>query len=395
MGDCTTIFETLTGFLPMNIMEKAIDETGADHGTKKFTVLRQLNTMMYANLTQKESLRDITEAINADSKLREYTGTISFSQLSRRNSQREPEIFRIIFEAVLAKLKKHHGIRIIPGNWGILKILDSTIMRICLSLFPWACYRKTKAAVKMHTLYDINCGCPESILVTEGIVHDKEKMNAFVAVSGYTYIFDRGYLEYKEFDRYCKEDIFFVTRLKKNAVMQVLTENRIEECSSILSDKEVILGTFYTKMQHPLRAIEVIDASTGEPFVIATNRFDLTALEIAEIYRLRWQIELFFKWIKQHLKIKKFYGTSYNAVLNQIYAALILFILLKIMHLLVGSNYNFLKFVRQVENGPWNSLSELMDALSTNKPPGPKRRRFNWKKEYASLLIKCLVSKQY
>jgi len=379
----------------MNILEKAIDETGADHGTKKFTVLRQLNTMMYAHLTQKDSLRDITDSIETDGKLQEHTGTISHSQLSRRNSQRDPEIFKMIFEAVVAKMKKHHGIHIIPGSWGALKILDATLMRVCLSLFPWAQYRETKAAVKMHTLFDLQQGSPESIIVTEGIVHDKEKMKAFVTTPGITYIFDRGYLEYKEFDRYCMEGIFFITRLKRNAVMEVRNINAVSGDSPVLSDKEVILGTFYTKMLHPLRVVEVVDSSTGEPFCIATNRFDLTAEEIAQIYRLRWKIELFFKWIKQHLKIKRFYGTSYNAVLNQIYSALVLFILLKLIHASIGSKYEFLKLVRHIASGLWNSMAELIESLSGSKPPGSNKKRFNWKREYASLLVMCLVNTKY
>jgi len=359
MNDCTTVFETLKDFLPMNLMERAIDETGTDHGTKKFTALRQLNTMLYAQLTGKESLRDIISGINADKKLQQYTGTISYSQLSRKNSDREPEVFKMIFEATLAKLKKHHGIRIIPGSWGTLKILDSTLIRLCISLFPWADYRDTKAAVKAHVLYDVLLGYPENVVVTEGIIHDKEKMASFITKPGSTYIYDRGYNDYREYDRCCEEGIFFITRLKKNAVIEVISENAVFKGSPVLCDKEVILGGFYTKMQHSLRIVEVIDSSTGEPFYIATNRFDLSAEEIAEIYRLRWQIELFFKWIKQHLKIKHFYGTSFNAVLNQIYTALIMFCLLKLMHILVGTNHNFLELVRLIAGGLWNSIAYL------------------------------------
>jgi hypothetical protein len=248
MADCTTIFETLKGFLPMNILGKAIEETRADHGTKKFTVLRQLNTLMYAQLNPKEGLRHIVSDIQADEKLQEHTGTISYSQLSRKNSERDPLIFQMIFEAVLAKLKRHHGIRIIPGSWGTLKALDSTLIKICLSLFPWATFRKTKAAVKMHTLYDISGGYPEEIHMTEGLIHDKDKMSTFLTVPGVTYLIDRGYLDYREYDRCSKEGIFFITRLKKNAVVETISENAILKDSPVLSDKEVILGGFYTRM---------------------------------------------------------------------------------------------------------------------------------------------------
>lgn len=388
MIDCTTVFDTLTGFLPMNIMEKVIDQTEAEHGTKKFTVLRQLNTMMYAHLTEKTSLRDIESGIIADKKLQEHTGTISFSQISRTNSDRDTEVFKKIFEATLAKLKKHHGMRIIPGSWGILKVLDSTIIRLCISLFPWAEYRDKTAAVKIHTLYDVLLGCPESIVMTEGIIHDKEKMKTFVKEPGITYLYDRAYLDYKEYDRYCEEGIFFISRLKKNAIIKVLNENAVSKGSPVLADKEVILGCQSTQMQHSLRIIQVIDSSNGELFYIVTNRFDLMAEEIAQIYRLRWTIETFFKWIKQHLRIKKFFGTSFNAVLNQVYSALILYCLLKLIHILVGAKYDFLKTVRLISNGLWNTLSQLHQDLAPKKPPSQiRRKRFNWKKEYETVLI--------
>ncbi|HEY9060263.1 MAG TPA: DUF4372 domain-containing protein, partial [Pseudobacteroides sp.] len=154
MVDCTKVFETLTGFLPKNILEKAVEETNAEHGTKKFTVLRQLNTMMYAHLTKKVSLRDIQDGITADKKLQEHTGTISASQISRVNINRDTNVFKMIFGDTLAKVRKYNIIRIIPGSWGILKVIDSTIIRLCLSLFPWADYRDKTAAVKVHTIYD-------------------------------------------------------------------------------------------------------------------------------------------------------------------------------------------------------------------------------------------------
>lgn len=387
MADCTTVFETLTGFLPKNILEKAIDETDAEHGTKKFTVLRQLNTMMYAHLTGKTGLRDIEAGIVADKKLQGHTGTISFSQISRVNSDRDTDVFKMIFEATLAKLRKHNGFRIIPGSWGILKALDSTIIRLCTTLFPWADYRDKTAAVKVHTLYNVLLGCPENIVMTEGIIHDKEKMKTFITEPGITYLFDRAYIDYKEYDRYCKEGIFFISRLKKNAIVKALNESAVFKGSTVLSDKEVILGCQSTQMQHSVRIIQVVDSSNGEPFYIVTNRFDLMAEEIAQIYRLRWTIETFFKWIKQHLKIKKFFGTSFNAVLNQIYSALILFCLLKLMHILVDTHNDFLKMVRLLTNGLWNTVSQLQEDLTPKRPPPVlKQKRFKWELEYDTVL---------
>lgn len=176
--------------------------------------------MMYAHLTQKTSLRDIESGIVVDKKLQEHTGTISFSQISRANSDRDTDVIKKIFQATLAEVKKYHGTRIIPGSWGILKVLDSTIVRLCITLFPWADYRDKTAAVKVHTLYDVLLGCPENIVMTEGIIHDKEKMKTFIKEPGITYLFDRAYIDYKEYDRYCKEGIFFISRLKKNAIIK-------------------------------------------------------------------------------------------------------------------------------------------------------------------------------
>lgn len=237
----------------------------------------------------------------------------------------------------------------------------------------------------MHTLIDLVNGCPEKIVVTDGKVHDREKMNSFVTRPGITYILDRGYTDYEEYDRLCMEDIFFISRLKKNAVMEVVSENQILRDSNVLSDKEVFLGGFYTRMKNPVRIIEVMDISKGESFFIVTNRFDLSAEEIAQIYSLRWRIELFFKWIKQHLKIKRFFGTSFNAVLNQIYAALILYCVLKLLHIQLGLGYNFLEIVRFIAGGLWNPFILLKETLKLTGKKGT-RRRFNWKKTYKRLI---------
>ena len=390
MNDFTTVFEALKGLLPMKYFEDIVEYTNADHGAKKLTALRHLCILMYAHLKEKKSLRDITSGISADPNLQEYTGTISYSQLSRKNSDRDPEVFEQMFQAIVSQVVLYQGIRDIPSTWGDIKILDATLIRVCLSLFPWAHYRKAVGAVKMHTLIDLVSDCPEKIVITDGKIHDRDKMDSFVTKPGITYIFDRGYTDYGEYDRLCMDDIFFISRLKKNAVMEVVSENQVSRDSNVLSDKEVILGGFYTRMKNTVRIIEVMDISKGESFFIVTNRFDLSAEEIAQIYRLRWRVELFFKWIKQHLKIKRFYGTSYNAVLNQIYAALILYCVLKLLHIQLGSGYNFLEMVRLIAGGLWNPFMVLKETL---KPTGQKstRRRFNWKKTYKNLISQYRV----
>jgi len=383
--------------LPIEILEKLAEETS--HGNEKFTILRQMNTLLYAQLTEKTGLRPIEAGLLANGELQEYTGTISHSQISRVNRDREPALFKAVFDEVYAKLRAGNVLTQVPLNYGILKVLDSTAVQLCLKLFPWAKYRDKTGAVKIHTLYDMISGCPESIVLTDGLTHDKKKMSDFVNEPGITYTFDRAYLDHKEFDRYCESGIFFVTRLKKNAIFKIKKVNAVKDGSAVLSDNIVILGCPGARMENSVRLVQVVDSSNGEEFYIATNRFDLTAEEISDIYRLRWSIETFFKWIKQHLVIKKFYGTSFNAILIQIYCALILYCLLKLIHFLHCRNFDFLKMVRLIANGLFITLDYLIHCLTPTRPPPSRTRsadkRFDWKREYNAVLYEYDLVDQF
>jgi hypothetical protein len=320
--------------------------------------------------------------------LQQYTGTISYSQISRVNASRDVELFSSTFKAVSGKLIGMSGFGEIPKEYGILKAVDSTLVRLCLSMYPWAKYRSSTGGIKIHTLYDIMSSCPESIIVTEGLTHDKTKMADLINQPGVTYLFDRAYLDHKEFDRYCDEGILFISRLKKNAVFEVIESRPVKEGSNVLEDITVILGGDRARMKNPVRLIKVVDSSNGEEFYIVSNRFDLTAEEIAEIYRLRWQIELFFKWIKQNLKIKHFYGKSLNAILIQIYTALILYCILKIIHLRHCRKFGFLAMVRLLANSLFITLDYLIKCLTPTKPSTkPKRNPSQPLDGYREVLI--------
>jgi hypothetical protein len=387
MEDCNTIFEKMQEILPIEIVEKLVKETEAEKYTKKYTVMRQLITMINAQHQECKGLRPIEAAITSDKKLQEYTGGISYSQISRANRERDSEIFRAVFAELHKEVIRQNRFGKIPLNYGVLKALDSTLVRLCLKLFPWARYRNSTGAVKIHTLYDVLSGCPESIVLSDGLTSDKAKMSDFVTEPGVTYLFDRAYLDYREFDRYCKEGIYFVSRLKNNAVIKVTETMPITAGSMVLSDKKVILGCPASRMENEVRLVEVIDSSNGEIFHIVTNRFDLTAEEIADIYRLRWSIEVFFKWVKQHLVIKKFYGTSPNAILTQIYCALILYCLLLLIHSNYCKNADFLKMVRLIKGGWHNTISQLIHDLTPKRPP-PLNKRVppNWRHGYKEVL---------
>jgi len=376
---------TMQGLLPIELLERLGEETS--HGNEKFTVLRQMNTLLYAQLTEKSGLRSIEAGLLANRDLQGYTGTISHSQISRVNRDREPALFKAVFDEVYAALRARNVLAQLPLNYGILKVLDSTAVQLCLKLFPWAKYRDKTGAVKIHTLYDMVSACPESIVLTDGLTHDKKKMADFINEPGVTYTFDRAYLDHKEFDKYCESGIFFVTRLKKNAVFKIEKVHPVKEGGPVLSDKTVILGSPGARMENSVRLVQVVDSSNGEEFYIVTNRFDLMAEEISDIYRLRWSIETFFKWIKQHLVIKKFYGTSFNAILIQIYCALILYCLLKLIHFLHCRNFDFLKMVRLIADGLFNTIDYLIQCLTPTKSPTIREeKRFDWNAEYKALI---------
>ena len=361
--------------LPIKILEELVKSRNSEYGTKEHTVLRQLNTMLYAQLTEAESLRDIELLVKADERLQEYTGVISYSQLSRLNSNRDAELFRRVFEEVYGKVLSRGAFVKIPLEYGRLKVLDSTAVSLCLKVFPWAKYRNGKGGIKIHTLYDIASGCPERIVLTNAVVHDSKKMAELVTEQWVTYLFDRAYYNFAEFDKYCRNGIYFVSRLKSNAVFEVIEETPVEPGSAVVSDKKVLLGCPSSRMEHPVRLVEVIDSSNGGTFYIVTNRFDLTAQEVADVYRLRWSIETFFKWIKQHLRIKKFYSTTFNGILIQIYTALILYCLLKLVHSIHFPNDNFLQMLRIIAGNIWNTVSYIRHRLTPSKPPPLTKRK--------------------
>lgn len=388
MNNVLKIIEIMQEILPKKIVEEMTDKSKGEERVKKFTVLRHINTLMYAHLREKSGLREIASGITASEELQEYTGTISYSQISRVNASREVELFGKTFEAVCGKLMSMTPLGKIPGEYGVLKAVDSTLVKLCLSIYPWAKYRDTIGGVKIHTLYDILNGCPESVILTDGLTHDKTQMTKFINTPGVTYLFDRAYLDYGEFDRYCNEGIYFVSRLKKNAIITVLDERPLSDNGNILSEKTVILGGYSTKMSNSLILIEVVDLSSGESFDIVTNRADLTAKQIADIYRLRWEIETFFKWIKQHLKIKKFYGTSFNAILIQIFTALILYCILKIIHIRYCRKFAFLAMVRFIADSLFITVDYLVKCLTPAKTKTkPKRLRRNPLDGYKEVLL--------
>jgi len=323
-----------------------------DRYTKKLTTMVFLLLFVEAQLQKRKGLRAIMREIQADEEFQQAIGitSISASQLSRKNNKLEPEVLHTILCDLISQL--HRVKSPAAARVGPVKVIDSTTISLCLGKYKWATFRKTKAGVKLHlrvTFAEPGLVFPDKAVITPAKPADHTQMDVLIDEADATYLMDRAYLDYGKYDDYCVRGIRFVSRLKNNAFVEEIEELAIPEESTILRDVKVILGKGNKRMQHALRMVETVD-SKGNPVRIITNRFDLTAEEIGDLYRSRWQIEIFFRWVKQNLKLTCFYGTEEHAVMNQIWVCLIAYCLLLLLKL---------------ENALDKSLTELMHLLIT------------------------------
>ena len=298
--------------------------------------------MSFAQLTYRESLRDIEACLRSMSgKLYHMglRGRVARSTLADANESRDWRIyadFAQVLIAIARPLYAHDPIGLdLDQN---LFALDSTTIDLCLALFPWAKFRKTKGAVKMHTLLDLHGNIPTFIGITEGKVHDVNLLDEIVPEAGAFYVMDRGYVDFARLFVFTLCSSFFVTRTKENVLLQRRYSHPVDKTTGVRSDQTVILAAIHsaTAYPDPLRRITYVDAETNKRLTFLTNNFVLPALTIALIYKLRWQIELFFKWIKQHLRIKAFFGTSENAVKTQLWIAVSVYVLVAIIRKQLG-----------------------------------------------------------
>lgn len=353
---------------------KAVEEVQQDRYAKKLTTTAYLKLFLLAELQQREGLRHIADDVLCEQLQRELGLTsISASQLSRKHSQVDPDLLRVVFEMLARRVLTGQG-KCSPRCK--IKIIDSTTVTLCLQKFKWAEFRKTKAGIKVHMrLAYLDCQgiLPEKATITEAKKNDRTQMEALIDEPGVTYIFDRGYIDYAVFDRYCRDRIFFVTRLKSNTHIEPLEEREVPEDSPVTADWDVRICSEQKKMKHTLRMIQTED-SQGNLLFLVTNRFDLTCDEISEMYRSRWAIETFFKWMKQHLQIKHFYGTTEQAVMNQIWIALIAFCLLVLVRLETKVNHSLLQLARWLTKLLWQPCSHWIRQLK-KKPSRTSRGR--------------------
>lgn len=325
------VFKEYIQPLEGTILSKMVDIMKTDKYVKKLDTFSFTKLFIYAQLKQIPSLTKLSFKVSHKKKLQRMIGldNISKSQLSRKLGDVPPDIFQAILHHLIQKIHQEFGMEKGSEMLENIHLVDSTTISFCLSQYRWADFRNTKAGVKIHTRVAFCEGTtyPDKIVITPARPNDATQLDSLVVVDKDTiYVFDRGYYDFEKFDHYCETGTKFVTRIKENAVFKVMEEVPVVPQSNILREAIIKLG----KMKHPLRLIETLD-SEGNKISIITNDAKISTDEISDLYRNRWQIELFFKWMKQHLILKKCYGKSANAVYNQIYIAMITFCLTLLM----------------------------------------------------------------
>jgi len=337
MHEGRIIFSQLLDHFPRHDFDKCVARYDGNRRVRGFSCLDQFLSMAFAQLTGRESLRDIETCLRTmRTKLYHagFRGKVSRSTLADANEKRDWRIYGDLAQTLIATARRLYA----EDDFGVdLKAtayaLDSTTIDLCLALFPWAKFRKTKGGVKLHTLLDLRGSIPSVIIVTNGKVHDVNILDQLAFEPGAFYIMDRGYVDFARLRGIGQAGAFFVTRAKRNCDCRRLYSRAVDKTSGLRCDQSVVLSGFYSNRDHPehLRRIRFFDEETGKRFTFLTNNFALDALTIAELYRKRWRVELFFKWIKQHLRIKAFFGTSHNAVMTQVWIAISVYVLAAIV----------------------------------------------------------------
>ena len=328
------VFAQVVEFLNEDKFRRIVAKYNGNHYVKSYSVWNQLLTLIFGQLSRSPSLRDCVIALQAHRDKLYHLGigkNVTRSNLSKANEQRDYRIFEDFAYYMIAEARNKRADRTF-GFDGHIYAFDSTTIDLCLSLFEWAKFRRKKGGIKVHTLFDVEAGIPTFACITEARVNDINAMDEIPYETGSYYIFDRGYNDYSRLYAINKLRATFIVRAKKNALYKRLSWKRRLE-NNVLSDSGIRFAGYYKKDDYPepLRLIKYWDEENQREFTFLTNNFDLTALQVAELYHQRWQIELFFKWLKQHLKIKHFYGTSLNAVKIQVYVAIITFCLVAIV----------------------------------------------------------------
>jgi hypothetical protein len=337
MNTGKTLFAQLMDFLPWTTFTRIVDRYDGNRRVRTFPCAEQFRAMAFAQLTYRESLRDIEACLSAQSHKLYHMGfrePVRRSTLADANESRDWRIYAEFAQRLIAQARRLYA----QEDLGLelantVYALDSTTIDLCLSVFPWALFRTTKSAVKMHTLLDLKGSIPSFIHISDGKMGDVHALDLLVPEAGAIYVMDRGYIDFARLHALHRAGSFFVTRAKSNLSAHRVYSKTVDRGTGLVCDQTIALDGFYSAKDYPehLRRVRFKDPDSGKGLVFLSNHFDLPALTVCALYKSRWQVELFFKWIKQHLRIKQFYGTSENAVKTQIWIAISVYVLVAIV----------------------------------------------------------------
>lgn len=332
-----TIFAQLMDFLPKYEFQKCVERYQGNYKIKSFSCWDQFLCMAFAQLTYRESLRDIQACLRGNQQRlyhMGFRGKVSRNTLAHANQVRDWHIYADFARILITRARSLYA----QEDFGLeleqtVYAFDATTIDLCLSLFPWAQFRRRKGAIKLHALLDLRGSIPTLVFVTHGKVHEINLLDELLIEPGAIYIFDRGYLDFARLYKIHQARAFFIIRAKSNFRFRRLYSQPVDKAKGVQADQIILLHGFYARKDYPerLRRIRYFDAEQQRRMVFLTNNFTLPAFTIAELFRHRWKIELFFKWVKQHLRIKAFYGTSENAVKTQIWTAISIYVLVAIV----------------------------------------------------------------
>jgi len=337
MNQGKLVFAQLMQHLPLTTFRRCVARYDGEHKVKSFSCLDQFLSMAFAQLTYRESLRDIEACLRAQRSKLYHLGirsVVARNTLANANAVRDWRIYADFAQSLIGIARRLYA----EEPFGVdlketVYALDTTTIDLCLTVFPWAPFRSTKAAIKLHTLLDLRGNIPTFIHISDGKMHEVNVLDQLMPEPGAFYVMDRGFIDFERLYRFHEAGSFFVTRGKSNLKAQRRYSRPVDRSTGLICDQTVVLTGFYAKkdFETPLRRIRFKDPKTEKTLIFITNNFALPAFTITELYRCRWQVELFFKWIKQHLRIKQFFGTSENAVKTQIWIAVSVYVLVAIV----------------------------------------------------------------
>ena len=374
------VFSQLMDHMPSTTFHRYVVRYNGEHKVKHFSCLDQFRCLAFAQLTWRESLRDIEACLNAQASKLYRLGFraphIARNTMSNANAVRDWRIYADFAQHLIGMARELYAGDTLPDLEGLDTVyaLDSSTIDLCLSVFPWAPFRTTKAAIKLHTLLDLRGSIPSFIYISDGKMHDVKVLDLLQPEPAAFYVMDRGYLDFERLARLDDAGSFFVTRAKSNTQVRRRYSRYVDRSTGLVCDQTVVLTGYYTRkgFDSPLRRVKFNDPETGKTLVFLSNNFALPAMTIAKLYKYRWRVELFFKWIKQHLRIKAFFGESENAVKTQIWSAVCVYVLVAIVKkrlAIKASLYEMLQILSLTLFEKTQLLSLFVDIPSENPDP--------------------------